>query len=120
MAARWGRQFSGGGLLGRGGLARARTSLRTMDKRVRMLLLGAFACAVLFALILVAAYGFPAARRFAAKALQGFLGFQRPSVNRLTDSLHTIGNPLEVVLIGAGLALIAVLRGRPRTAVAVV
>ena len=91
-----------------------------MDQRTRRLLFGAVGCAGLFAAILVLAYGFPAAREADAKALQGFLGFQRPSVSAATNALTSVGDPPVVALLGALLALIAFLRGRPRIAVAVV
>jgi membrane-associated phospholipid phosphatase len=91
-----------------------------VDERERNLLIGAAGCAGLFGLILVLAYGFPAARELDAKALQGFLGFQRPVVDGFTETIIKLGDPAAVAVVGMLLTAIALLRGRPRVAVAVI
>jgi len=91
-----------------------------VDERVRTLLLGVAGCALLFGLILALAYAVPAAREVDAKALQGFLGLQRPAVDAFTRHLVRLGDPPVVGLVGVLLAGIALLRGRPRVALAVV
>ncbi len=91
-----------------------------MDKRVRILLYGAAACAALFGLILLLAYTVPAARQLDAKALEGFLGFQRPKVNIFTEGMVRLGDPPTVGVLGLLLAAIALLRGRPRVALGVI
>jgi membrane-associated phospholipid phosphatase len=70
--------------------------------------------------ILLLAYGFPAARELDAKALQGFLGLQRPVVGGFTRNLIRLGDPPTVGVLGVLLALIALLRGQPRLALAVI
>jgi membrane-associated phospholipid phosphatase len=91
-----------------------------VDQQVRTLLLGVAGCAALFAVILVLAYGFPAARELDAKALEGFLGLQRPVVDGFTENMVKLGDPPVVGLVGLLLATIALLRGRPRVALAVI
>jgi membrane-associated phospholipid phosphatase len=91
-----------------------------VDERARTLLLGTAACAVLFGLILVLAYAVPAARELDARALEGFLGLQRPAVDWFTKNIVRLGDPPYVAVVGLGLAAIALLRGRPRVALAVV
>jgi membrane-associated phospholipid phosphatase len=91
-----------------------------VDERARTLLLGTAACAVLFGLILGLAYAVPAARELDARALEGFLGFQRPVVDTFTYNIVHLGDPPYVAVVGLGLAAIALLRGRPRVALAVV
>jgi membrane-associated phospholipid phosphatase len=91
-----------------------------VDERARTLLLGTAACAVLFGLILVLAYAVPAARELDARALEGFLGLQRPVVDSFNENMIRLGDPPYVAVVGLGLAAIALLRGRPRVALAVV
>jgi membrane-associated phospholipid phosphatase len=91
-----------------------------VDTRARSLLFGAAACAGLFGLILVLAYGFPAARELDAKALEGFLGLQRPLVGGFSGEVVKLGDPPTVGVLGVLLAAIALLRGRPRLALAVI
>ena len=82
----------------------------------RALLTGAALIAVAFLALLGVAYGSPEVRWLDASALQGFLGLQGPMVNPVAERLVALGNPAEVGLIGAALALVAFARGRPRTA----
>ena len=87
---------------------------------MRRLLFGVAVCALAFGAILVLAYGFPAARELDAKALQGFLGFQRPAVNGIMRAIGHVGDPPVVGFATVVLAAIALLRGRPRVALAVI
>jgi membrane-associated phospholipid phosphatase len=87
---------------------------------VRTLLLGVAGCAAFFAMILLLAYGFPAARELDAKALEGFLGLQRPVVDAFTENVIRLGDPPVFGVLGVLLAGIALLRGRPRVAFAVI
>lgn len=96
------------------------TRLASVDERVRTLLYGAAACAGLFGLILLLAYTVPAARELDAKALEGFLGFQRPVVDTFTEGIIRLGDPPTVGVVGILLAAIALLRGRPRVALGVI
>jgi membrane-associated phospholipid phosphatase len=91
-----------------------------VDARARTLLLGAAGCAALFALILLLAYGFPATRELDAKALEGWFGFQRPTVDAATRGIAHLGDPPVVGVLGVLLAGIALLRGRPRVALGVI
>ena len=83
----------------------------------RALLGGAAVIAAAFVVLLVVAYGSPRARWLDASALQGFLGLQGPRVTPVTERLATLGNVAQVGLIGSALALVALVRGRPRVAV---
>jgi membrane-associated phospholipid phosphatase len=91
-----------------------------VDERVRTLLYGTAACAGLFGLILLLAYTVPAARELDAKALEGFLGLQRPKVDSFTQAMVRLGDPPIVGVVGILLAAIALLRGRPRVALGVI
>ena len=82
----------------------------------RAMLQAAAVCAAAFAVLLVVAYGSDGARWLDASGLQGFLGLQRPSVSSLTSWLASLGDPLQVGLIGGALAVVAFARGRPRVA----
>jgi membrane-associated phospholipid phosphatase len=95
-------------------------TLDAMTRPTRLLLLGVAACAVLFGLLLVAAYAWPHARWVDASALQGFVGLQRPTVNRLAVRIGDLGNAREVTAITLGLIALALARSRPRVALAVV
>jgi membrane-associated phospholipid phosphatase len=77
-------------------------------------------CAVAFVALLTLAYGSDGARWMDASALQGFVDLQRPAVERLSERLAQLGDPLEVQVIGAALVAIALARGRPRLALAVI
>ena len=82
----------------------------------RALLQGAVFVGVAFVCLLLLAYGSSGARWLDASALQGFLGLQRPLVTPVTTKVAALGNVTEVGLIGGALALAALARGRPRTA----
>ena len=70
-------------------------------------------------MLLVAAYGSDAARQADATSLLGFVAVE-PNGGSLPDRLAHFGDPGAVILIGALLAGIAALRGRPRVAAAIV
>ena len=86
----------------------------------RVLLAGAAPCAVAFLVVLGLAYGEPHARWLDVSALQGFIGLQGPVVTPAAGWLVGLGDPLRVALLGGGLALVAVARGRWQTATLVV
>jgi membrane-associated phospholipid phosphatase len=85
-----------------------------------MLLRLAALCGGCFVVLLLVAYGSSRARWLDASALQGFIGLQRPQVNGPATFIAHFGSPGAVVLIGALLAGVALARGRPRVALAVV
>ena len=95
-------------------------SVIRMSPRPRTLIAGAGACALAFLLLLGLAYGSDWARWVDAASLQGFLGLQGPTTSPWADRASSLGDPLQVGLIGVGLALVAVARGRPRIALFVV
>lgn len=86
----------------------------------RALLVGAGAIAVAFLVLLALAYGSAQARWLDAAALQGFLDLQGPVVKSASQQLVKLGNPVPFALLGAGLAGVALARGRPRVALLVV
>ena len=85
----------------------------------RALLLWAGGCAALFVVLLTVAYASDAARRVDASALTGFVDLERPAASGVTARLGALADPLGVAVIGAGLAAVALARGRPRAALAV-
>jgi membrane-associated phospholipid phosphatase len=86
----------------------------------RTLLLGAAGCAGLFCLILALAYLSARARELDANALQGFLGVQDENSHFVFRKLGHLGDAKWVGLEAAILVAVALLRGRPRLAIAVV
>ncbi|MDQ3648457.1 MAG: phosphatase PAP2 family protein [Actinomycetota bacterium] len=90
-----------------------------MTRRPVFLLVAGGVCAALFGVLLVAAYGSSAARYADASSLLGFVAFE-PKGGSLPERIGHLGDPAVVVLIGALLAGVALLRGRPRVAAAVV
>ena len=95
-------------------------SLNRMSPRPRSLLAGAGACALAFLALLGLAYGSDWARWVDAASLQGFLGLQGPTSSPVAGHVASLGDPLQVGLIGGGLALVALARGRPRIAAFVI
>jgi membrane-associated phospholipid phosphatase len=87
-----------------------------MDRVLRRPLLLAAGCAVLFGIVLLAAYGPARGRWLDAAGLAGFVDLQSPLVADLTSRLARLGDPLPVGLAGAMLAVVALARGRPRLA----
>ena len=90
-----------------------------MTRRPASLLAAAGACAGLFVVLLVLAYGSDAARRADATSLLGFVAVE-PNGGSLPDRIGKLGDPMVVILLAAVLAGVAVLRGRPRVAALVV
>lgn len=90
-----------------------------MSRRPVLLLAAGAACAALFGVLLMAAYGSSAARYADARSLLGFVAVE-PRGGSLPERIGQLGNPAQVVVMGALLAGAAVLRGRPRVAAAVV
>jgi len=95
-------------------------TLTAMVPAPRHLLAGAAACAVAFLALLGLAYGSDWARWVDAVSLQGFLGLQGPTTSPWAERAARLGDPVPVALAAGALALVAVLRGRPRSAVLVV
>jgi len=85
----------------------------------RALLVGAAACAVAFVVLLALAYLSAEARAVDGAALEGFVGLQRPAVDRITGLLQSFGDPVPVVLVAAVLAGVAAAQRRPRVALLV-
>jgi membrane-associated phospholipid phosphatase len=86
----------------------------------RTLLLGAAGCAGLFCLLLVLAYLSPWAQELDASALRSFVNVPDYRALLLMDRIRHVGDPGSVALLAALLASAALLRGRPRLALAVV
>jgi membrane-associated phospholipid phosphatase len=83
-------------------------------------LYGVAVCAGLFGLLLVLAYTSARARHFDASALQGFVDLPRGGRGEtLAMRVASLGDAGSVALIALLLAGVALLRGRPRIAVAV-
>jgi membrane-associated phospholipid phosphatase len=85
----------------------------------RSLLRGAALCAAAFALLLAVVYASWWARWLDATAMDGFLGLQRPYVAGLSERLAHLGDPAAVGLLGLAFMALALARGRPRYALAV-
>jgi membrane-associated phospholipid phosphatase len=90
-----------------------------MALRPRTLLLGALWCALAFLILLAVAYGSGEARSLDARALRGFIDLQEPGVHYKVNRIASLGNPAQVGLMAAALSLVAIVRGRPRLAIAV-
>jgi membrane-associated phospholipid phosphatase len=91
-----------------------------MDRTVRTLLGAAVGCAALFALVIVAAYAWGPAQSLDLLGLEGFVSANDGSLAATTADLTRLGDPLQVVLITGMLAALALARGRPRVALAIV
>ncbi len=95
-------------------------TLGRVNFTARDYLRGAAFVAVAFVVLLIFAYGSPDARWADASALQGFLGLQRPAVNGIALTIGKLGNAGPVGFMALVLVLIAIARGRPRSALFVV
>jgi membrane-associated phospholipid phosphatase len=95
-------------------------SLDGVVKTPRTLLLAAGICAGMFLLLLVLAYASSRARTLDANAVQGFVEIPEGRGATLTERISALGDPLPVALAGIALASVALIRGRPRVALAVV
>ena len=81
--------------------------------------MAAAGCAAGFVLLLAAIYLSSRVRVFDATAMDGFLDVQRPWLAGLSERVAHLGDPEAVGLLGLALAAIALARGRPRHAAAV-
>jgi membrane-associated phospholipid phosphatase len=90
-----------------------------MDRRARTLLALAGCCAVLFALVVLAAYVWGPGQSADLAGLTGFVSANDGWVRSLTVRLLQFGDPAQVGLITLGLVALAALRGRPRVAVGI-
>jgi membrane-associated phospholipid phosphatase len=91
-----------------------------MDRVLRRPLLLAAGCAVLFGLVLLAAYVPARGRWLDGAGLAGFVDLQSPFVADLTGRVARLGDPLPVGLAGGMLAAVALARGRSRLASGVI
>lgn len=91
-----------------------------MDRRTKTLLGMAAGCAVMFGLVVAAAYSWGPGRTLDLAGLTGFVQSNDGWVFPITVRLTKLGNPAEVAAITLVLAAFALVRGRPRLAVAVV
>jgi membrane-associated phospholipid phosphatase len=78
------------------------------------------ACWGAFALVCASAYWLPVARWGDGWAVEGFLNLQRPWLNDIATHVAHLANPLPFALCTVALAVIALRRGRPRHALAVI
>lgn len=83
----------------------------------RALLLGAAACAVAFAVLMLFAYGSGEVRYVDGAAVQSFIGALGPSGSTLANRVVDIGDPLPVAILAGCLAAVGFARGRPRLAI---
>jgi membrane-associated phospholipid phosphatase len=91
-----------------------------MDRRAKTLLGMAAACAALFALVVVAAYSWGPGQTLDEEGLTGFVQSRHGWLWWVTIRLTELGNPPQVAAITLALAAFALVRGRPRMALAVV
>ena len=92
----------------------------SMARSPRQLLAAAVACAGGFLVLLAAIYLSWRVRWFDATAMSGFIDAQRPRVGSVMELVAHLADPGAVALFGAALAAVALARGRPRHAAAVV
>src|SRR3954470_2745844 len=90
-----------------------------LSRRPQVPLYGVAVCAALFVILLVMAYASASARHYDASALQGFIDIPRGRAATITERIGALGDPVPVALIAVALAGVALLRGRPRIAIAV-
>src|SRR3954451_8598347 len=90
-----------------------------LARRPAVPLYGVALCAALFGLLLLLAYASARVRHFDASALQGFVELPRGRGETFAERISQFGDPGSVALIAVVLAGVALLRGRPRIAVAV-
>ena len=76
--------------------------------------------AVAFLILVAVAYGSADARSLDARSLHGFIDLQRPGVEYRINRIAMLCNPAPVGIMGALLAGVALVRGRPRLSIAVI
>jgi membrane-associated phospholipid phosphatase len=91
-----------------------------MDRRTKALLAAAGGCAVLFVLLLAGAYSWGPGESLDQYGMSGFVNANHAGIEGLTGRFLRLGNPQHVALITALLAAVALARGRPRIALAIV
>src|SRR4051812_15272954 len=91
-----------------------------MDRRSKTLLAMTFGCAGLFALVVLGAYAWGPAETLDEAGFNGFVGLHGEVPRELVWRLTHFGDAPQVILITLVLAAVCLLRGRPRSAVAVV
>jgi membrane-associated phospholipid phosphatase len=88
--------------------------------RPRTLLLAACWCTLAFFVLLALAYLWEGGRSLDTQAFRGFIDLPDNDGNYTVWRIASLGDPFEVGVMVAGLAAIALARGRPRLAVAVI
>ena len=91
-----------------------------MDRRSKTLLAMTVGCAALFALVVVGAYAWGPGEALDEAGFNGFVGLHGGMERELVWRLTEFGNAPQVALITLVLAAVCLLRGRPRSAVAVI
>jgi membrane-associated phospholipid phosphatase len=91
-----------------------------MDRRSKTLLAMTAGCAALFALVVVGAYAWGPGERLDESGFDGFVGLHGHVPRELVWRLTHFGDAPTVALITLVLATVCLLRGRPRSAVAVI
>jgi membrane-associated phospholipid phosphatase len=94
--------------------------LRCMTRRPKDLLFAALWCAVAFLALLAAAYGWSGARSLDARALHDFTNLGAFTLDGRVPWVGAFDTPLRVGCMVALLAGVALVRGRPRLAAAVI
>src|ERR1700761_196285 len=89
-----------------------------MPRRARMALTAACFGALLLVAIWYAAHYVPFVRHADASVLGGFVGLDRPRLDRLTNAIAGLCDPVPFVFLAAIPVLVAIVRGRPRVAIA--
>jgi membrane-associated phospholipid phosphatase len=89
-----------------------------MDRRTKTLLYMAAGCAALFGLVVVAAYFWHPGQTLDNEGLAGFVEARDGWLREASWRFTRLGNPINVGAITLALAAFALLRGRPRLAVA--
>jgi membrane-associated phospholipid phosphatase len=81
---------------------------------------GAAGGVLLMVITWIAVHDLAVLRRADANILSGFLGLHRPALNQLTTVVANLCDPVPFVVLAAVPVLIALVRGRPRVALALV
>ena len=89
-----------------------------MPRRARLASAGAVAGVLIMAITWIAVHDLAVLRRIDANVLGGFLDLGRPRLNSVTYAIASLCDPMPYVLLAAIPIGIALVRGRPRVAVA--